>query len=131
MSARPETNPATEAEGQQPMLERPMGRRTLLRAAIITVPVVAAFARNAWALTARSCPSGSTYCATCAQGPRCILISSPCNGNCNSSKCGNPACIATPLSPNRVNDAGSSMTSPFNANQSSLNDGGFNSSPWQ
>ena len=125
MSVRPDTDPATQAVAPKPVAERPMGRRTLLRAMIITVPVVAAFSRNAWAASA-GCPQGCKKCAACDSG--CVQKTSACNnGQCK----GHGFCAAvTPLRGSNLNDR-TGLASPFNANSSSITDGGFNSSPWQ
>lgn len=131
MNARPDTNPTDQAEAEKPVMERPIGRRTMLRAAILTVPVVAAFSQNAWAFTARSCPAGSTFCATCSGGAKCIKNSGNCNGNCNPSKCGDPNCIVAPNANVVRNQQSAELVSPFNANNSAINDGGFNASPWK
>ncbi len=133
MSARPSTDPANQAEAQKPVMERPIGRRTMLRAAILTVPVVAAFSKSANAQTGtHPCPAGSTYCAVCndCRGP----VTSHCkcnNGSCNNAEAG---CITKTFAGVRTatvsNTSGSAITSPFSGG-GAINDGGFNSSPWQ
>ncbi|MES2123410.1 MAG: hypothetical protein V4503_01855 [Gemmatimonadota bacterium] len=127
MSARPSTTQADLAAGEQPMLERPMGRRTLLRAMIITVPVVAAFSRNAWAASI-GCIPGCEKCANNGCLPSgCIQKGKTCNnGQCNNFKC---AAVGALLRNDSQN--GSLTGGPLGGSQPAINDGGFNSSPWQ
>lgn len=136
MSARPKTDSATEAVGLKQVIERPIGRRTLLRAAILTVPAVAAFSRNASAATdGHGCVTPTyLWCSVCS---RCLAVADVANRKCDCSNingnhgCNNPECNMPTGLTARVVGESSTLTSPFNANQSALNDGGFNSSPWQ
>ncbi len=125
MSARPNTDAAQAAEAPKPVYERPMGRRTLLRAMIITVPVVAAFSRNAWAAT-HPCPAGSKPCAACTSG----CIKTACT--CNNGQCGKANCNVTLNALLGRNESTPSLTGgPLGGGQSAITDGGFNSNPWR
>lgn len=104
-----------------------IGRRALLRAAIITVPVVAAFSRNAWAAT-NGCPPGCVPCAHSACLPSGCIQSGK---SCNMGQCQNFKCTFSPLRSNELRSDQSSMESPFDAKSPSLTDGGFNNNPWQ
>lgn len=132
MSARPNTTQADQAVGEQPMLERPMGRRTLLRAAIITVPMVAAFSRNAHAATdGHGCITpDNVWCPACSKCLKSTCTS--CNNGVHSD-CNKPECQQAAVGAIRSNiQGGSSLgSSPFQQGQSGITDGGFNSSPWQ
>lgn len=132
MSVRPSTDPANVAEVPKPVHERPIGRRTLLRAAIITVPVVAAFARNASAATdAHGCRTPEHYwCSSCS---KCLKVAcTECN-NGSKSDCNRPECQQAAAAPLRASLQGDNTfgNSPFQQGQSAITDGGFNSSPWQ
>lgn len=136
MDARPNTNPADQAEGQHPVTERPMGRRTMLRAMILTVPVVAAFSRNAYAATDGHGCQLPTYlwCSICQ---RCLFVGDigsrhcDCSSNSGNHGCNNPECNQPETLRAAVVGGGGSLTSPFNANSAAINDGGFNASPWR
>lgn len=137
MSARPSIDPANQAEAQKPVMERPIGRRTMLRAAILTVPVVAAFSRNAYAATdGHGCQTPTYYwCPLCA---RCLHFGNVGNRKCDCSSNGNAGCNnaecnqAIPGHARVVGEnASSSLSSPFNSGSASITDGGFNASPWK
>lgn len=137
MSARPDTDSAELTAANQPLHERPIGRRKMLMAAVIlAVPVVAPFRLNAAAQTdGHGCVTPTyLYCPVCA---RCLAVADVLNRKCDCSNingnhgCNNPECNMPTGLTARVVGESSTLTSPFNANQSALNDGGFNSSPWK
>jgi hypothetical protein len=133
-----------DAENNVPQpTERLISRRTMLRAVVITVPVVAAYASNLWAVSGQNCPSGYTYCGFTGCN-NCIKLVGHCGctkansgtGGCFNSDCQQTAPSARSSSIQAPSGLSSSNNpgfgpSPFDSSQPSpIGDGGFNKNPW-